>query len=252
MSTRNFRAHTRFQGRHFVTLNGASTQVVQLLTPLNLDARLLAASDLFMNYRFTNVVVHAIFASTNQLVGIGFNTGIATTAPAGYQELMDMSCASMGSGLFGSPCPKLKIGPKILLGTTGPKWFRRGTPYDDTLEVQGQLVVLQNGNFSVNYCYLVIMYTIEFCNPLDAADTVPKSIRPDPGLSERLRQLRLADVKKAQAVEEKYREHQASEPAAIDPVFEKLGPVLVRDGMVLVDQSDLPPDFRGRKVGRLN
>lgn len=217
----------------------ATTSVTLQLNPLALDARLLAHSDLYMNYRFTAVTVQ-VFRRDNNLPGtypicLGFNTGVATVAPASQNEVMDCSVSSIGIGQYGSPWPKLLLNKKKLF-QAAPKWFRRGTPYDDLLEVQGQIFMLSlNGTFEASQLYYTVRYVVEFCNPLDAADTVRAPLK-DPQFDALLKSLREREEKKAQDTIVKVESFVPS--PTVDPVLDKIRDLLLRDQMVIVNQGE--------------
>lgn len=226
-----------FTGCYSASSNAVLGNLTFQLNPLALDPRLLAASDLYMNYRFVAVTVQAFrdCSSGRYPLSLAFNTGITSNVPSTLTENMQLSVSSLGVGTFGAPWPKLLLNRKKLF-QAAPKWFRRGTPYDDLLEVQGQIFLFAYGAFfDAAPVYYTIRYVVEFCNPLDAADTLRKPLQ-DPAFDALLARLRERDEKKGQQMVEKAETFvPKAEP---DPVLEKIRDLLLRDSMVIVNQEE--------------
>lgn len=174
----------RVKGQTFVTIATAITVQAYPLSPLLLDPRLLAMSDLYQEYRFVKLRVKAWCDDTVGAPTVPVTTLLAytpvllSTAPTNVL-MPSLPVFAMGNGFHGSPNPGFRV-PKRELTANAPKWFRRGTAYDDLLEVQGTIYVgrLNSGFSSVNHT-LWIEYEIELRAPADAALThVPNPLKP--------------------------------------------------------------------------
>lgn len=160
-----------FRGRYLLKVTGA-VQVIQIsLNPLSLDARLLAVSDNFQEFRFKRVKAH-MFNSAFTSLALAYTPIVPSASPT-YAELCGFSEYRTGNGQFGSGNPTLVLGP-AQLQANAPKWFRRGTPYDDLLETQG-ILHLGSGDqtFTLNAnTWLLVEYEIELKAQSEAALTV--------------------------------------------------------------------------------
>lgn len=177
MSKRNSRSKSdivTFHGR-YVLADGSATNVVPVpLTPLGLDARLLQVSDCFMEYRFTSLRA-TLTTSQNptnpcRLLAVAYAETFTNTSPTTLVDCVEsFGACAWGNGLFGSPCPDLRVPQKILRGGTNP-WYRRSTGFDDNVEIQGRLFFAIDSTRSFESCpvTMVIEYTVELREPVAA------------------------------------------------------------------------------------
>jgi len=157
-----------------------------------MDPRLVAVSDAWQEFRFTKVKARGwvgnIFEASPSVTPGGANVVVAFTpsllgsAPTGVVECMNLQDVAIGNGTYGNPYPRLSLGAKALLGASSVKWFRRGTPYDDTLETQGTFYFASTDLFSGRPISLLIEYEVEFRVPADTALTARGDVDPDPKL----------------------------------------------------------------------
>lgn len=176
-------------GRYYgtSTLNGFSVGLG--LNPLYLDARCVTVSDAFQEYRFTKVVVHAwlgniVAASPSVTPGganlaLAYEPGILGSNPVNVQECQNLQNLMIGNGTYGCPYPTLRLAMGALLGPSPVKWFRRGTPYDDTLENQGVIFFVSTDTFSARPLSWLVQYEVEFRAPADTVLTAEMK-RGDP------------------------------------------------------------------------
>ena len=238
MDNRNHVPRLKFSGRFYFTQSGAITQNAFNLNPLVFDDRCLQVSDQFQLYRFTSVTVRHWGTNTLYPLALGYSPTLASTPPSTVQHIMDAEVASIGNGQVGSPWPTIKLNKQMLIKNSSPKWWRRGTAYDDLLELQGQVYYASPGaSYSAQPGYFLVRYTIEFAAPADASTTVSRFM-PDAEMSRRLAQVREQEELKAEATIQ--RVEAAKEPREPDPVLDKIKALLVRDDMVVVTQGDLP------------
>ncbi len=169
----------KLRGRYFELQSGAFNTFALNLNPLNLDARCLALTDNFQEFRFTKVSYKATSQGALQTVHIGFTPSIPTATPNTAQEIADMPYYKLGNGQFGSPLPKLTLGRKILMGDFPTQWFRRGTGYDDLVEVQGVFSVFLSGSgqFAANPTGFLLEWEMEVCASSDSSNTIRKPPR---------------------------------------------------------------------------
>ena len=168
---------TIVRGRFYTAL-AAISQVQSInLSPLTLDVRLLAESDVFSLYRFTSVSVKTWNASIGYDTHLAFSPTVLSATPT-LAQFTSLPLYAVGNGQFGSPNPRIHVARRELL-TNAPKWFRRGTPYDDLLEVQGQILVGSNAGFSTINSSVLVEYTCELKAQADAALTRLLA-QPDP------------------------------------------------------------------------
>lgn len=133
------------------------------LNPLLLDARLVSLSDTFQEFRFTKVKVHMFCPSAGgPMLKLGYVPTITSATPT-FGELDSLPIVSMGcGGAQGTPGPFPTIHiPRAELMANAPKWFRRGTAYDDLLESQGSIWYGSLTAFTTAPVYLWIEYDIE-------------------------------------------------------------------------------------------
>lgn len=182
----------RYVGR-FYSAGTASARVIQAqLNPLALDARLVTVSDAWQEYRFTKVKARGwlgniLEASPSVTPGganlaLAYSPNILGSAPISVAECQNLQDFAVGNGTIGCPYPRLTIGAKGLLAGSPVKWFRRGTPFDDTLEVQGTFYWASTDLFSARPISLLLEYEVEFRVPADTALTVSADVDPDPKL----------------------------------------------------------------------
>lgn len=231
----------KFSGKYAYVLSGAGASDGITLSPLNFDPRCIALSDQFMEFRFTKMKVQ-VHQTGSGVMGVGFTPSIATTSPNSLQTIVDCQNSAIGpnGGVIGWPVPKLVLG-RADLCRNGPKWFRRGTAFDDLLEQQGAIYYFTSaGTFaSANNCQVLIYWEMECAAPLNPADTVAAPAM-HPRLQQRLVELR-SEMKRRDEEEIAKIASLDDEPtlpcassAEPDPVFTKLRDLLLRDGMSVV------------------
>jgi len=231
-----------YTGRHIINDISATFTNNVGLNPLVLDPRLVTVSDAFQEFRFTRVNVHVLYGgAAPQPWALAYTPVIPTAAvgSTGFTDLAGMAAFSAGSGIFGSPFPHLKLGKKIL-AQNAPKWFRRGTAYDDLLEVQGYIYYsnLLSGIDQVRIV-LVIDYTIQLQAPSTTSLTMRAAHAPQSMVDA------LARVRSTLPDELKDDDDQSEEPVDLTPLFR-------RDGMVVVPhmQSTSPATSVSRVKGK--
>jgi len=165
------------KSKTIITYATANSLEVITLSPLNLDAWLINESDGYQEYRFTSLHVSAVIHGTANGFApciLGYSPSLPSATPSASQ-LMQYPIASMGMGQAGAPWPSLTIGRDELLAN-GPKWFRRGTAYDDLTEFQGTIGLANyNGTaFSTYPCFVVISYTVELRGHIPTALTAER------------------------------------------------------------------------------
>lgn len=199
------------------------------LNPLTLDTRLVSVSDAFQEYRFLDIRVRLcpVFnLGTAPLLPpsflLAYTPVVPTNAPATWVDLLNFSVLDMGNGMYGSKLPSLHVGRKKLF-ENAPRWFRRGTAYDDLLEVQGYLYCsLPLSAFATINTILEVSYVVELGAPAETGTTKLAHLPSDVAA-------RLAAVRNA------------APPPSDDSEDEKeftqldLAPLIRRDGMVLTD-----------------
>jgi len=236
----NPKAAVTVRGKYHYGNTNTTTVDTLSLSPLNLDARCIALSDNYMLFRFTKFHVKFIqapagaTAAPNLPIAIGYSPALPTTAPTSIQEVLDCAVSSGGpsQGIYGFEIPHLRLGRKILT-TNAPKWFRRGTAFDDLLEIQGRIFtcspLLQ---FNVQPIYFFVEWEMELASPLSAADTLGP-----PAVDQRL-------IDRLKALREEMKERDEREIVMInaprdppDPVLDKIKDLLLRDNMTRVNQG---------------
>jgi hypothetical protein len=173
----------RFAGRYVFSDSGSYAFNDMPLNPLNMDNRLLAVSDSFDLFRFVKVQVRFLQsnnyittagATSNGLISsLAYNPDVSNT-PGSLQEMVNQPLLAVGNGLNGDPQPRLRLSRK-LLGLNAPKWFRRGTSYDQLLQTQGQIFYGQSQNLSTSAVSLLVEYVVELGCPNDPALTLSES-----------------------------------------------------------------------------
>jgi len=178
-------------GRYYVTStsNALSTFFVQF-SPLVMDARLLQLSDSWQEFRFTKAKVAAWLGNLTPAspsvtpgganLALGYTPALPSSQPALISEVLQLQNAAIGNGTFGSGYPKIRLSRNDMTGASPVKWYRRGTAYDDTLEVQGAVYISSSDLFSARPLSLFIEYEIEFRTPADPATTATRRDPPDP------------------------------------------------------------------------
>ncbi len=232
----------KFTGKYIYSETAAASTNSLGLSPLNFDARCVSLSDQFMEFRFTKIKIQLYQAATG-VVTIGYSPVVATVAPVTQQQVMDCQNSSAGpnGGVIGWPVPKLVLNRKDLM-VNGPKWFRRGTAFDDLLEQQGVIYYYTPVPFNTSNMTVLITWELECAAPLAAADTATVA-KPDLRFQSRLAEIRSEmkrhDEEQIQRIA-KLDGHpvvQTSSPPGEDPVIEKLRDLLLRDGMVYVGKD---------------
>jgi len=217
-----------YTGRYLLTdVTGSAFSSTIALSPLLLDARLVTVSDAYQEFRFTKVHVRITTGLTTvaETRALAFSPVVPTTQPTGssaFQDMMNFTSFSCGCGLFGSPLPHLKLTRKQLCAN-GPKWFRRGTAFDDLLEVQGYVYAANQfsayESFRMN---VFIEYTVQLQAPANTGTTMRPAHAPQSVVDA------LARVR-AEHPEEKWQDDVGEEEEPVD-----LTPLFRRDGMVVV------------------
>ncbi len=224
-----------YTGRYLSVYSSAVTDTVFQLSPLLLDPRLVSVSDAYQEYRFTRVKVRVFCFRSDSSSAIAYPATIAYTSvlpssnPSTDLEYGQFEVCATGNGTVGAPWPQLHLN-KRLLTTNAPKWFRRGTAYDDLLELQGQIMIRQAQGFGTYNASIDIEYTVQLQGPTATALTSA----PSSELVGKLAALRLAvprplesDVKLDDAVD--------------------LTPLFKRDGMVIISERDVEKATRALK-----
>lgn len=180
----------KYFGRAYFTFAANSYTTSLGLNPLSLDARCVSVSDAFQEYRFTRVSVHAwlgniVAASPSVTPGganlaLAYEPGLLSSFPVNVQEHQNLQNVAIGNGTYGCPYPHLRLSGAALQGPSPVRWFRRGTAYDDTLEVQGVLLLGSTDTFTDRPCTLWIQYEVEFRAPADTALTAEVKSDPTP------------------------------------------------------------------------
>jgi len=147
-----------------------------------MDARLLQLSDSWQEFRFTKAKVMAWLGNLTPAspsvtpgganLALGYTPAIPGSQPALLSEVLQLQNAAIGNGTFGAGYPKLRLSRNDLTGASPVKWYRRGTAYDDTLEVQGSVYISSSDLFSARPLSVVVEYEIEFRTPADPATTL--------------------------------------------------------------------------------
>ena len=165
----------QFYGRYTYSTSAASALQAIPLNPLYLDARVVSASDLFQEYRFKKVTVRAWAANGKSTFAIAYSPTLPTNAPTALLDLAGFDLYRAGNGEFGSPAPRLTVSSGEL-SSNGPKWFRRGTAYDDLLETQGSIYIAGYSLFSVVAALIEVDYHVELKAQSEASLTIRNSL----------------------------------------------------------------------------
>ena len=180
---------TRYVGRYYVTStsNALSTFFVQF-SPLVMDARVLQVSDAWQEFRFVKAKAKAWLgnltpASASVTPGganlaLGYTPALPTVQPVLLSDVMQLQNAAIGNGTFGCGYPQIRMSRNDMIGASPVKWYRRGTAYDDTLEVQGSVFISSSDLFSARPLSVLVEYEIEFRTPSDPGNTVAGPIEP--------------------------------------------------------------------------
>jgi len=152
-----------------------------------MDAWLVNESDGFQEFRFTRVsyraqlrtLVAATFSS-NDIV-VCYLPTIPSAAPSAA-EAFSCPLAKSGCGEIGSPWPTLEVSKGELMSGQ-PKWYRRGTGYDDLAELQGAFYATSIWGTLFSNCSLSIYveYEVELRGhvPTTLTFTGPKTAFPE-------------------------------------------------------------------------
>lgn len=161
----------KVRGRFRFVIGSAVYVAEQLVTPLAMDQRLIELSDTFQEFRFTKLRISLFNSSIGSEVAVAYEPTILTTAPA-LAELHTLACYKRGNGQYGSGNPLLVVN-RAELGASAPKWFRRGSPFDDLLETQGKIYygVYGAGTFAVLNGSVLIEYEVELRSAAQASLT---------------------------------------------------------------------------------
>lgn len=163
---------TTISGHHLYQVTAAATVASLSLSPLSLDQRLIEQSDEFQEFRFTSVKIRVFneFSTALRPTTAVAYTPVVLGATPTYAQLPSLACFAVGNGFPGSPFPSFRVSKRELF-TNAPRWFRRGTPYDDLLETQGTFYYGNNGSFATYPINVHISYTIELKARAEAALT---------------------------------------------------------------------------------
>jgi len=155
------------------SVTGAYTVNTSYLNPLYLDQRLLEQSDEFQEYRFTSVRFSAFAPnrtdSTMPILQVAYTPVVLGATPT-YAQMSSLAVFGVGAGLPGSPYPSIRPS-RNELQANAPRWFRRGTAFDDLLETQGVFYVGSDISFSGKTVYVHMEYTVELKARAEAALT---------------------------------------------------------------------------------
>ncbi len=168
----------KLTGRYLRAATAAATLDAFYLSPLLLDARLVSLSDGYQEYRFNKVYLRswAQTAGNEQAItlGLAYSPGLLTTAPATLTELQNLEDVGYGNGMVGAPFPSLNLGRQQLMGPANVKWFRRGTTFDDTVEIQGLVSLVSSTAYNTRPAYVLVEYEVELRASADTALTAQK------------------------------------------------------------------------------
>jgi hypothetical protein len=162
-------------GRYLVSNTAAATTDSINLNPLLLDNRLASVSDSFQEYRFTHLDVKmwqgASGGNFNPMMQVAYSPVILTNAPTTttLSSLPNYAAQSLSAG--NGPA-HIRVSRKELF-TNAPRWFRRGTAYDDLLETQGSIWFGSSSSFSTagSTVFLLIEYEVELRAQADSSLT---------------------------------------------------------------------------------
>lgn len=161
-----------YRGRYTATPTAAISILPLDLNPLSLDPRLLSISDNYQNFRFVKVRARMApsTAGAGKTAWIGY-TPTLSLATAVYTDVPDMPCFASGNGTFGYPSPTLRLTKD--LHENQPRWFRRGTAFDNLSESQGTLYFCWNDNatFAVTAPNFLIEYEVLLCGNIGVSFT---------------------------------------------------------------------------------
>jgi hypothetical protein len=154
-------------------ITGAYTVNTFYLNPLNLDQRLIEQSDEFQEYRFTSVRLTAFSPirtdTAMPVIQVAYTPVVLGTTPT-YAQMTSLAVFGVGSGSPGSPYPSIRPA-RSELQANPPRWFRRGTAFDDLLESQGIFYVGSDVSFATRTVYVHFQYTVELKARAEAALT---------------------------------------------------------------------------------
>lgn len=186
----------RVAGRLYTTTTSLSSVFFVQLSPLVMDARLLQVSDAWLEFRFVKAKARAWLGNLSPAspsvtpgganLALAYSPNLLTSAPINVLETMNLQNVQIGNGTVGCAYPHLSLSRAALTAPGPVKWYRRGTTYDDTLEVQGSFFMSSSDNWSARPLSVLIEYEVEFRTPADTALTAAAvSSDPDPALMAR-------------------------------------------------------------------
>lgn len=149
----------RIHGNYRATLSVAAGVSALSLSPLLLDQRLVDLSDSYSEFRFVRAKLRAWNSDVATDIAIAYTPTFLATAPT-FAQMTSLPMFSTGNGQFGSPNPHLDV-RRAELTANAPKWYRRGTAFDDLLEVQGNFYTAQLINFATRTATIHLEYEIE-------------------------------------------------------------------------------------------
>lgn len=180
-------------GRYVITPATAIDATSLAMNPLYFDNRLVSVSDSYQYFRFTKlkaVTMNAVVENDgdDHCMAFAYCYGVPGVIPSTYQTLANCPFFAAGSGKPGSPWPKLSVLGKLLTDGDPVRWFRRGTAYDDNLEVQGLFIICAGHTFDYVKPVIVVEYEVILIDPLDPSDTSQQ------GATIPVRQLRVGEL----------------------------------------------------------
>lgn len=148
-----------------------------LLNPLALDQRLIDLSDTYQEFRFTRIKAQLWNFTTAYEVSLAYMPTLASAAPT-FATLPSLSAYATGNGQYGTPNPCLRLS-RSMLTANAPKWFRRGTAFDDLFETQGVIYRGSAVNFSTQPATFLMYYEVQLRGKADVSITrpVPSALR---------------------------------------------------------------------------
>jgi len=145
------------------------------LSPLNLDAGLISLSDNYQEFRFRRIrfrIWNQATADLGHTAWCGFTPTVTTAAPT-FATSTSLPRFAIGNGQVGTPYPAV-IAHSRELSVNAVRWFRRGTAYDDLIEVNGEIYYgwADNTAFNARPCFISLDYEIELRAQADTSITM--------------------------------------------------------------------------------
>lgn len=167
----------KYTGRHYFSVNTTASSWVLDLAPTSLDARLLAISDSFENFRFTRVRIRVLSPSTPASALVAQLAYSPVTLPSlpTFGQLSLLPAYAVGSGFVGSSLPVLALDSSELY-INAVKWFRRGTGQNPAyVEDQGEIFGswAQGTSFQTSPMHMLMEYDVLLNSDMDTSFTVP-------------------------------------------------------------------------------